>query len=258
MANKSLLCSNAFARVLEAIPAEDWGRTWAANKTIMMSMTSKRVKEIMDKMSLPLAVNLKRLLGKNNDVDTIISHNVLVMKSFTEFLSKLNNKYKIISFDMRNIRVIYARSVRLSFIDMINMIGHCCVNTIKCIYINKVCNNVFGSDIKILTEVLRQCSELSHLELGGNNIGPDGVEFIAAMLPQLQALTYLDINDNDIGIDGAKSISVALPQCPKLTTLHIYKNNIQLAGYNSLEIVLPQCPMLTIFDISPTDSIYRR
>ncbi len=51
-----LLAADApFAAALEAIPAEDWCRTWAAGRTIMLRRTSKRVKEVVDKMHLPLS-----------------------------------------------------------------------------------------------------------------------------------------------------------------------------------------------------------
>ena len=49
-----------FAAALEAIPAEDWGRTWAAGRTIMLRRTSKRVKEVVNKMRLPAVVRLCR------------------------------------------------------------------------------------------------------------------------------------------------------------------------------------------------------
>jgi hypothetical protein len=55
-----LLAADLFAAVLGAIPAEDWGRTWAAGRTIMLRRTSKRVKEVVDKMRLPAVVRLSR------------------------------------------------------------------------------------------------------------------------------------------------------------------------------------------------------
>ena len=51
-----LVAAAPFAAALEAIPAEDWCRTWAAGRTIMLRMTSKRVKEGVDKMCLPAVV----------------------------------------------------------------------------------------------------------------------------------------------------------------------------------------------------------
>jgi hypothetical protein len=56
----ALLAADLFAAVLGAIPAEDWGRTWAAGRTIMLRRTSKRVKEVVDKMRLPAVVRLSR------------------------------------------------------------------------------------------------------------------------------------------------------------------------------------------------------
>ena len=48
---------NAFTAALNAVPAEDWCRTWAAGRTIMLRRTSKRVKEVVDKMWLPAVVH---------------------------------------------------------------------------------------------------------------------------------------------------------------------------------------------------------
>jgi hypothetical protein len=55
-----LLAADAFAAALEAISAEDWCRTWAAGRTFMLRRTSKRIKEIVDKMRLPAVVRLSR------------------------------------------------------------------------------------------------------------------------------------------------------------------------------------------------------
>jgi len=55
-----LITTDAFEAALGAIPAEDWCRTWAAGRTIMLRKTSKRVKEVVDKMRLPAVVRLSR------------------------------------------------------------------------------------------------------------------------------------------------------------------------------------------------------
>jgi len=49
-----------FVPALEAIPVEDWCRTWLAYRTIILRRTSKRVKEVVDKMHLPTVVRLSR------------------------------------------------------------------------------------------------------------------------------------------------------------------------------------------------------
>ena len=44
------IAADPFPAALAAVPAEDWGRTWAADRTIMLRMTSKRVRELVDNM----------------------------------------------------------------------------------------------------------------------------------------------------------------------------------------------------------------
>ncbi len=46
------------AAALEAIPPDNWRRTWVTCRTIMLRRTSKRVKEQVDKMLLPDVVRL--------------------------------------------------------------------------------------------------------------------------------------------------------------------------------------------------------
>ena len=49
----ALLAADGFAAALGALPPDDWSRNWAAGRTIMLRSTSKRVKEVVDKMRLP-------------------------------------------------------------------------------------------------------------------------------------------------------------------------------------------------------------
>jgi small ubiquitin-related modifier len=57
---RKLPAADDFAAALEAVPADDWSRTWAADRTITLRRTSKRVKEVVDKMRLPAVVLLSR------------------------------------------------------------------------------------------------------------------------------------------------------------------------------------------------------
>ena len=49
-----------FVAVLGTVPTEDWCRTWVTDRTIMLRMTLKRVKEVVDKIRLPVVVRLNR------------------------------------------------------------------------------------------------------------------------------------------------------------------------------------------------------
>ena len=40
--------SVGFVTILEILPREDWCRTWPADRTIMLRMTSKRVNDAID------------------------------------------------------------------------------------------------------------------------------------------------------------------------------------------------------------------
>ena len=61
----ALLDADRFAAALAAIPADDWIRTWAAHRTIMLRRTSKGVKEGVDKMRPPTVAKLSRAFWNN-------------------------------------------------------------------------------------------------------------------------------------------------------------------------------------------------
>jgi hypothetical protein len=61
-----LLAADYFAAALGALPPDDWSRTWAAGRTIMLRRTSKRVREVVvDKMRLPAVVGLRSSFWKD-------------------------------------------------------------------------------------------------------------------------------------------------------------------------------------------------
>ena len=78
-----LLAADAFAAALGAVPAEDWCRTWAAGRTIMLTRTSKRVKEVVDKMRLPAVVRLIRSFWADARNGTVAEKRKFVMCQLT-------------------------------------------------------------------------------------------------------------------------------------------------------------------------------
>ncbi len=72
----ALLAPNSFAAALEAVPADDWCRTWAAGMTITLRRTSKRVKEVVDKMHLPAVVRLSRSFWDDTLKGTLFKSNI--------------------------------------------------------------------------------------------------------------------------------------------------------------------------------------
>ncbi len=67
-----------FVKALATIPTEDWRRTWPADQTFMLRITSKRVKEVVDNMRLPVVVCLNRNLFDNTRNDIIIQKKKLL------------------------------------------------------------------------------------------------------------------------------------------------------------------------------------
>jgi hypothetical protein len=54
------LTSDAFVLFLGGVPDENWCRTWVVDRTIILRRISKRVKEVVDKMRLPVVVRFSR------------------------------------------------------------------------------------------------------------------------------------------------------------------------------------------------------
>jgi hypothetical protein len=54
------VAADPFTAALAVVPAEDWDRTWVTDRTVMLRMTSKRVKELVDKMRPPAVVRWRR------------------------------------------------------------------------------------------------------------------------------------------------------------------------------------------------------
>ena len=61
----ALLAADYFTAGLGDPPPDDWSRTWASGRTIMLRRTSKRVKEVVDKMRLPAVVRLSRIFWRD-------------------------------------------------------------------------------------------------------------------------------------------------------------------------------------------------
>jgi hypothetical protein len=52
----SSLGADSLTSALETLPTDDWNRTWAADRTMMLRMTSKRVKNAVDNLCPPTIV----------------------------------------------------------------------------------------------------------------------------------------------------------------------------------------------------------
>lgn len=234
----SSLCSNAFAIALATVPAEDWGRTWAANRTIMLSKTSKEINKIINSMRLPADVHWKLMFWNDSSNGTTEEKLDFMIRQ----LKRMTSLYKITTLVLKccNIQIILHQ-----FIEILEE----CPSLQK---LNLKRNNINADGAAMIAEVLSQCPELSDLDISVNKIGDTGAAKIAKLLGQCPVLSHLNLSLNKIGDTGVESLVEAITQCHNLALndLELDYNLIQEDGIESLIRVLPQCPTIKYLELS--------
>jgi hypothetical protein len=165
----ALLAADAFAAALEAVPAEDWCRTWVAGRTIMLRRTSKRVKEVVDKMRLPAVVRLSRSFWNDARNSTTAEKLQFVMRQLTLMTASCRistlelPRCGMKGQDAEGLAGVLAQCPALAHLDLSG-------------------NPNFGAaGAERLVGVLGQCTALAHLDLSGNNdIGTAGRDRLRA------------------------------------------------------------------------------
>jgi hypothetical protein len=233
-----LLAADApFAAALEAIPAEDWCRTWAAGRTIMLRRTSKRVKEVVDKMRLPAVVRLSRSFwgdarnGTEEEKRQVVLRQLAAMTGWCRISTLALPCCDMKGQDAERLAGVLAQCPALAHLDLSGSF------------------NFREAGAQRLAGVLGLYRDLVHLNLSGNHIGAGGVERLAGVLAQCRALAHLDLSYNQIGDAGAERLAGVLGQCTALSHLNLSCNVIGDAGSEFLAGVLPQCTALAHLDL---------
>ena len=219
--SRNIRCSNAFAEILEKIPTDDWYRNWPADRTIMLSMTSKKIKNIINKMHIPAIVCSSwkfRSDVRNGTAEVKLNFIMTQLKQMTSLYL-----YKITTLVLK-----------------------------RCdIQIN----------IEQLVKVLEQCPKLQKLNLKGNNITAEGVTKITKVLEQYnnQELNYLDLSINKIGDFGAEKVAELLyhNKCSKLLHLNLSLNKIGDMGTEKLALAIGQYPNLMLIELDLSHNLIR-
>ena len=210
----------------------------------MLRMTSKRVKEVVDKMRLPCVVALRRSFWFDDPRrDTAPQRMKRVLAQLATMPARCHITTLVMSScSMRGheeeiLAGILAQCPELVHLDL--------------------SENFFGADGSgRLAGVLAQCPALAHLNLMGNQFGAAGAERLAGVLAQCPALAHLNISNNAmIGSEGAESLARVLAQCRALAHLDLSFNQIGNAGGEALAGVLGQCPTLVYLDLSWNNGI---
>ena len=233
----ALIAADSFAAALGALPPDDWSRTWAACRTIMLRRTSKRVKEVLDKMRLPAVVRLSTSFWGDARKGTEKEKRQFVLRQLTAVTARC----RITTLELRNCAItaphaewlaaVLAQCTALAHLDL--------------------CSNEMGyAGAVFLAGMLAQCTALAHLNLSGNNISAAGAGSLAGVLAQCPALAHLDLSCNEIQADGAESFAGVLGQCTALAHLNLSCNLIGDAGAARLAGVLAECAALVHLDLS--------
>jgi hypothetical protein len=175
----------------------------------MLRRTSKRVKEVVDKIRLPAVVRLSR--------------------SFWDDARNGMQKAKL-EFVLRQLAAMTARcrisTLELPRCDMkgrdAEMLAGVLAQCPALAHLDLSGNSDFrAAGAERLAGVLGQCQELVHLNPSRNIIGAGGAARLAGVLPQCAALAHLDLSRNYIGAGGAESLAGVLAQCAALAHLNL-------------------------------------
>jgi len=171
------------AASLEVIPAEDWCRTWPSGRTIMMRSTSKRVKEVVDKMRLPAVVRLNRRFSYDDHNDTGEANLEFVFMQ----VAAMTDRDRI-------------TTLELPFCDMkgqdVQKLGGLLGQCRELVHLNLCGNTIEAAGSERLAGVLGQCAALTHLDLSFNEIGDAGTASLAGVLGQYDSDRHVSAYPN--------------------------------------------------------------
>ncbi len=217
---------------LEAVPAEDWWRTWPAESTIMLRKTSKKVYNILKKICPPAFINFNNKwfnISKKEPIKTIddwccITSIKLHRSVFSVILTKELSKTFLL------------HSLTLTRLDMrLNNIGY---------------NENMLQDI---AKGIACCKTLQYLDLSQNFIKTAGFYYLIDKLSNCPLLSHLDVSWNMIYNERAASVNVdqkLKAKCLSLTHIDLSFNKIQNNNENNLANLLDQCPNLSFLNLS--------
>ncbi len=182
---------NAFTAALETVPAEDWSRTWAAGRTIMLRRTSKRVKEVVDKMRLPAVVRLSwRFWATPAEKLQFVMRQLPLITAWCRISTLALPRCDMRGQDAERLAGVLAQCPALAHLDL-------SVDRSTGDY-----GNYGAAGTERLLGGLAQCAALVHLNLGGNKIGAGGAERLAGVLAKCEALAHLDLGYSHRLISG--------------------------------------------------------
>lgn len=260
--------------ILETVPNTELARTWPSSWTIMMRMTSKSMREAIDKAKLPATISLIWPKYRNN---------IIKINSIFKFINITNLKLTCFDFesdfgfdceddsDEENIvkiveKVEYEESIEYEELeyeeDKLLILSDMFSLNERLTELNLEHSELKNNSLKFLTKL----QNLSKLNLKSNNFSCS-LEFIEVliMLPKLVCLN-LDFNENfnkkgcvfsgniylleELSLNhcniacGSYDILKFIEICPRLVCLNLDNNGLDYNWMMKLEQALRHCPNL--------------
>jgi hypothetical protein len=249
-----------FLNKLLVFPVDDWSRTWAADRTMMLRMTSKKVRDAMDKLCLPTTVkmrknflhNLVNFAAKRSAYESL-SRTTPLLKSQKSVCKTIALKRKRMQHIFTQLdswkKMISHRGCHITKLDLNN----CGMSDHKAGWLAAVHNEMGAAGAEILRRELTSFRDWQDQNEGysdGAGKKGRGVVWLAGVLVQCPALAHLDLSYNDIEAGGAERLAGVLGQCAALAHLNLEGNKIGDAGAELLAGVLGQCTALTHLNLS--------
>jgi hypothetical protein len=274
---------NILSNFFSIIPSEDLSRTWPANRTIMLRITSKEIKDIIDKKYLPIFIKLNNIRPINfkfimNRLSTIVNTSLITSLNFPDCDMKIRfekfkeilSKCKLTNLNLYNNNLGDTEIESISEILIQQTNGQCSIlnfahNKITNIgfksllkLLNKgqkidlnLCNNKIGYEYEHEyeyeyegTKSIELCSTLSNLNLCYNQISNVDIDKILFNNKELKSL---DLSQNKI---TTFNFNTSQNNIFILENLNLSYNNINILGAKNLSKILEKCPMLKNLNLS--------
>jgi Ran GTPase-activating protein (RanGAP) involved in mRNA processing and transport len=241
----STLSKDAFFTYLN-IPIGDLDKTWPADRTIMLRMTSKKVIQVMNNLHLPTVFRFNRIynIWNNNNSEMCLS----AIQHIQSYLRVSKGYITVLDLSKMVIMNKYLQ-------NLVSVIGNCttCMlagcTIITLTHLNLSCNSIDNKTIEILVNKLINCQKLSCLQLSDNSIGDKGAVSLARLIIQCSSLTRFDIGYNFIGDEGATALAGGIRQLEALTHLDISFNLLKDQGHTNIAEALNNNTTLTHLDL---------
>lgn len=263
---------NILPDFLSIIPIEDLSRTWPANRTIMLRITSKKIKDIIDNKYLPTIIYLKYIRPVDikfvmNRLLTLVTTCQIIsldlpdfdMKKRFEKFKEILNKCKLNKLNLYNNNL---GDTEIESISEILINGQCSVlnlannkiteigfksllkilNNGQRIHLN-LCNNKMGNEYEE-TKSIELCSTLENLNLCYNQIS--NVDIDKILLHNLE-LKSLDLSQNQI---TTFNFNISQNNIFILKNLNLSYNRIGNEASKKLSKILLKCPTLQKLNLS--------